>query len=100
MRRHKDSTLMSLTKAQLIDYVRMAEHNQDVAEEALRQQAENVKDWEPVVRCKNCRWWKNINAANGCGLCKHSVFTLEDDTIDPLTEPNDFCSYGERRNDG
>ena len=48
MKRHSDATLMGMTKAQLVEYVRMAEHNQDVAEEALEQQAENVKDWEPV----------------------------------------------------
>ena len=65
--------------------------------EILRSLHEKVTgELVPVVRCKDCRWWKNINAVNGCGLCKHSVFTLEDDTIDPLTEPNDFCSYGER----
>lgn len=56
-------------------------------------------NWTPVgvVQCKDCRWWKDIHAVNECGLCKHSVFTLEDDTIDPMTEPNDFCSYGVRR---
>ena len=51
MRRHSTSTLMGLTKKELIEYVRMAEHNQEVAEETLKQQAENVKDWMPVVRC-------------------------------------------------
>jgi rubrerythrin len=40
---------MGLTKKELVEYVRMAEHNQEVAEEALNQQAENVKDWMPVV---------------------------------------------------
>lgn len=49
MRRHSTATLMGLTKKELVEYVRMAEHNQEVAEEALNQQAENVKDWMPVV---------------------------------------------------
>lgn len=48
MKRHSDSTLMHMTKAELIEYVRMAEHNQDAAETGMRQQAENLKDWEPV----------------------------------------------------
>lgn len=52
MRRHLDSTLMRLTKKELIEYVRMAEHNQEVAEEKLAQQAENMKDWAPVARGK------------------------------------------------
>lgn len=48
-----------------------------------------------VIRCKNCKSWKCLREDRG--LCKHPTFTLEDDTIDPLTEPNDFCSYGERK---
>lgn len=48
MKRHSTSTLMGMTKKELVEYVRMAEHNQDVAEAALEQQAQNVKDWEPV----------------------------------------------------
>ena len=49
MRRHSTATLMGLPKKELVEYVRMAEHNQEVAEETLNQQAENVKDWMPVV---------------------------------------------------
>ena len=48
------------------------------------------------VRCKECEYWKKIR--EGRGLCKHPTFTLEDDTIDPLMEADDFCSYGEKRN--
>lgn len=48
MRRHSTATLMGMTKRQLVEYVRMAEHNQEVAEAALDQQAENVKDWEQI----------------------------------------------------
>ena len=48
MTRHSNSTLMRLTKEELIEYVRIAEYSQEVAEAALAQQAENVKDWEPV----------------------------------------------------
>lgn len=48
MKRHSDTTLLHLTKAELIEYTRIAEYNQEVAEANLRQQAENIKDWEPV----------------------------------------------------
>lgn len=48
MRRHSTATLMGMTKKQLVEYVRMAEYNQEVAEAALDQQAQNVKDWEPI----------------------------------------------------
>ena len=50
-----------------------------------------------VVRCEKCKSWKRIR--DNRGVCKHPTFTFEDDTIDPLTEPNDFCSYGERLED-
>ena len=39
---------MRLTKEELIEYVRIAEYSEEVAEAALRQQAENMKDWTPV----------------------------------------------------
>lgn len=48
MNRHSAATLMRMTKAELIEYVRMCEHNQDVAEQTLAQHIENVKDWQPV----------------------------------------------------
>ena len=32
MRRHSTATLMGMTKKELVEYVRMAEHNQDVAD--------------------------------------------------------------------
>ena len=44
MKKYSDSTLMRMTKAELIEQLRCAEHNQEVAEEALVQQAENLKD--------------------------------------------------------
>lgn len=37
MKRHSDSTLMRLTKEELIEYVRIAEYSEEVAEAALRQ---------------------------------------------------------------
>lgn len=89
MRRHSTATLMGLTKKELVEYVRMAEHNQEVAEETLNQQAENVKDWMPVVhgrweehprmtgylRCSKCHdaniWetWLEDGKWNYCPNC-------------------------------
>ena len=84
MRRHSTATLMGMTKKELVEYVRMAEHNQEVAEETLNQQAENVKDWFPVVRCKDCA--VPHNKWTGCPK------------LNGLIPPPDFyCPYGERR---
>lgn len=59
-----------------------------------------VVDAVEVVRCKECHWWRKINAKNGCGICRHEVFSVDDCTVDPVTEPDDFCSYGERKDNG
>ncbi len=95
MKKYSDSTLMRMTKAELIEQLRCAEHNREVAEEALAQQAENLKDWKPVVHCRDC---------------KHFNFTrmeCENDAISTDHEGgaqyslnfylDDFCSYGEKR---
>ena len=90
MRRHSTATLMGLTKKELVEYVRMAEHNQEVAEETLKQQAENVKDWIPVVRCKDCKY-KHPDLLCCCNI------RIYGEPISVRIELDDFCSYGERR---
>jgi hypothetical protein len=100
MRRHSTATLMGMTKKELVEYVRMAEHNQDVAEETLNQQAENVKDWIPVVRCKDCKHWCDSWVAPD-GKHEHGYCHMEesDDVIVGRWD-DDFCSYGERKDNG
>lgn len=48
-----------------------------------------------VIRCKDCRWWKSIYSWNGK---EHKVCVRE--PYEPPREADDFCSYGERREDG
>ena len=45
-------------------------------------------DAVPVVRCKDCKEYKN-------GECEHPVAYGMGSVLRP--EPNDFCSYGERK---
>lgn len=47
-----DSTLHSMTKKEIIELLRTAEHNAKVSQEWVAQQAENLKDWKPVVHGK------------------------------------------------
>lgn len=68
-----DSTLHSMTKKELIELLRTAEHNAEVSQEWVAQQAENLKDWEPVV---HGRWddsgrytFPSGNAAVRCTNC-------------------------------
>ncbi len=78
---YADGTLQNMKKSELIEYVRMLEHNNDVAVAALNQQAENVKDWEPVVRAH----WETVpnrvlehgeveirGTAERCSSCMHA----------------------------
>ena len=80
-----DSTLHSMTKKELIELLRTAEHNAKVSQEWVAQQAENIKDWAPVVRCKDCKDWGS--GLGGIPICRK--------TNKPMS-PYDFCSYGER----
>ncbi len=76
---------MSLPKKELIVHLRCAEHNQEVAEQALEQQAKNVKDWVPVVRCKDCKYF---NTEERCDFENTNLYSME---------PDFFCDYGERK---
>lgn len=42
-KRYSDSTLMRMTKAELIEMFRVAEHNQNVLEDAIDQIDKNIK---------------------------------------------------------
>lgn len=44
-----DSTLLRMPKKEIIELLRTAEHNAKVSQEWEAQQAENLKDWKPVV---------------------------------------------------
>lgn len=45
-------------------------------------------DWEPLVRCKDCMWFNT----SACAI------RIVDESDKP--KENDFCSFGERREDG
>lgn len=48
----------------------------------------------PIIRCKDCTKWERYNNTAGAGYCHYRKrFTT-------VTMPNDFCSYGERKEDG
>ena len=49
-------------------------------------------DIVPVVRCKNCKYAYYYNEEGCRGFVCNGYFQYAD------VEPNDFCSYGEMRN--
>ena len=48
-------------------------------------------DAVPVVRCRNCKYWQDNNGGYPHIECRWG----KDETPDP----DDFCSYGERKGD-
>lgn len=83
-----DSTLIRMPKKEIIELLRTAEHNAKVSQEYVAQQAENLKDWEPVVRCKDCKHLVAVNV-NGKGIptCRGSGMEVA---------PDEFCSRGDK----
>ena len=51
----------------------------------------------PVVRCKDCKWFADNNGGEWYG-CK--MFQVVRITPEDAPKPDDFCSYGERREGG
>ena len=71
------------------------EHNADRDEIALPiVNAAPTVDAVPVVRCKDCKWFADNNGGEWYG-CK--MFHVVRITPADAPKPDDFCSYGERR---
>ena len=90
-----DSTLQRMKKTEIIELLRIAEHNVNVAQEYVDQQAENIKDWSPV---RHGRWIerKSLHAESGiiakCSVCQKDV--------QYLGNPLNFCPNCGAKMDG
>lgn len=49
-----------------------------------------------VVRCGHCEWWRCNPNTKEYGVCKKVSY----DDFEVVMDSDDFCSYGERREDG
>lgn len=83
-----DSTLLRMPKKEIIELLRTAEQNAKVSQEWVDQQAKNLKDWEPVVRCKDCKYYR-CDIKDEFSSCYLGSLSGPDG--------NDFCCYGERK---
>lgn len=54
-------------------------------------------DAVPIVRCKDCKWFVDNNGGEWYG-CK--MFQVVRITPEDAPKPDDFCSYGERKDGG
>lgn len=63
----------------------------------IKKSMESTKtvDAVPVVRCKECKWFADNNDGDwfGCWLFQ-TIQIIPEDT----PKPDDYCSYGERKN--
>jgi hypothetical protein len=49
-------------------------------------------DAVPVVRCEECKRWKRTSN------CRHGICSLQN--VELMKWKHDFCSYGERKDNG
>lgn len=84
-----DSYLMSMTKRQIIERLRMAEHNFQTIEEAVHQQYDYTKDWHPVRRGTWIHDKKNRKAK--CSECGKLRDCRSDLVYDLLCEYEHYC---------
>lgn len=84
-----NSTLLRMPKKEIIELLRTAEHNAKVSQEYVGQQAENLKGWEPVVRCENCAFSQLDGWA-----CGGTAFMPSHQTF-----PDSFCDHGTRKDE-
>ncbi len=53
------------------------------------------KDYVPVVRCKDCKWWQMVDDYDGVyGQCKHLRSVIKKSIF---VNENFFCADGERK---
>lgn len=54
-----------------------------------------IVDAEPVVRCKDCKWW----VREGNDSFGYAMFCDHDCSLggQGIKKPEDYCSYGERK---
>ena len=51
-------------------------------------------DAVPVVRCKDCKWWKELEDVEGIKFCTYTI------DASYARHSFDYCSNGERKDDG
>ena len=70
-----DRTLLRMKKKEIIGLMRTAEHNAEVSQECVEQQAESLKDLQPVRRG---RWKKDEYGWAQCPFCNkiYDVFDM------------------------
>lgn len=82
-----DSTLLRMPKKEIIELLRTAEHNAKVSQEWVAQQADNLKDWKPVVYGR----WVHLGGDEWCCSACGYVITTEGSWDKPTKKYCEDC---------
>lgn len=90
--------------------MRLIDLDSDYIQETLYRRGfktrQDIEDWlnsaptidaVPVVRCQDCKWFADNNGGEWYGCYMFHVVRI---TPEDAPKPDDFCSYGERKNRG
>ena len=93
-----DSTLYNMRKVDLIKYIRTLEHNYNVAVSFNENQAKYIESlgFKGVVRCKDCKHWVKCESS----LLGEVMCCTGQGSMYIQKKEDDFCSCGERKNNG
>lgn len=75
-----------------IDILRKAEEL-TLAQSAINELHMVLESCVPVVRCRDCEWWRCNPNTEEYGVCKKVSY----DDFEVVMNGDDFCSYGLRR---
>lgn len=75
-----------MKKEPIVDAVSLEDYKS--MERTVNKLTKAIADAVPVVRCKDCRWYENDGYHTNCQIMRFCV------------EAEDYCSRGERREDG
>ncbi len=86
-----ESTLQKMEMITAMSHIELGEDDDDVGEISMPMfTVRNIMKTAPsidIVRCEECKYWNTKDCRDGVGECEWAYY---------MTEPNDFCSHGER----
>ena len=95
---YADNTLRCMPRKDLIAYIRDIEHNYETLywfyQNAVNANLEKFKDFERVVRCRDCKHQRKENHPRA--KVDHWTYWCDMDA-EGLGKDSDFCSMAERR---
>lgn len=83
-----------MDRNEAIEHLKVVLKTCDVQDEEAVEMAIKALEQPEIIRCKECKYWKEKPLYTYCGKM-YGMGIL--DVLDYATEENDFCSMAERR---